>query len=300
MKAWFKAHKGQIILNLITILIIGSMLTIYGVKAASQRQASPGGFNPGVFSYQGYLSDKNGQPLTGEYPMVFRLYDQPTGGTVLWEEYREGPNQVPVIDGQVALLLGNLAPIPLEVWDHPQLYLEIVIANDSPLSPRVLLSAVPYAIHSNIADVSKALAPNAIQTDKIHPILLETFSTATTTNHTNNSIPTGEEINFACDSSCIVQIQHRGLVQYQHGKRVDVIVRVDGQLAMSEIVTPGPGNFGNVTGFAYMMLSPGNHTVKSLFADCPFDGENETTYYYGDTSGIFGRLSVLIWDSPAD
>ena len=68
MKAWFKAHKGQIILNLITILIIGSMLTIYGVKAASQRQALPGGFNPGVFSYQGYLSDKNGQPLTGEYP----------------------------------------------------------------------------------------------------------------------------------------------------------------------------------------------------------------------------------------
>ena len=167
MKAWFKAHKGQIILNLITILIIGSMLTIYGVKAASQRQALPGGFNPGVFSYQGYLSDKNGQPLTGEYPMVFRLYDQPTGGTVLWEEYREGPNQVPVIDGQVNLMLGNITPIPESVWGYPQLYLGIVVGQDTELTPRTLISAVPFAFKAKVADLAFSVAPDSITSAEI-------------------------------------------------------------------------------------------------------------------------------------
>lgn len=171
MKAWFKAHKGQIILNLITILIIGSMLTIYGVKAASQRQASPGGFNPGVFSYQGYLSDKNGQPLTGEYPMVFRLYDQPTGGTVLWEEYREGPNQVPVIDGQVNLMLGNITPIPESVWENQQLFLGIMIGQDAELLPRAIISAVPFAFRAAISNSTRDISDNTITVDKLseHP-----------------------------------------------------------------------------------------------------------------------------------
>jgi len=71
----------------------------------SVRAADP---NPPEFmTYQGFLVDANGQPLApnnpANYPVIFRIYDQATGGTKLWSE-----QQIVTIDkGNFSVLLGE-------------------------------------------------------------------------------------------------------------------------------------------------------------------------------------------------
>jgi hypothetical protein len=62
---------------------------------------------PEFMTYQGFLVDANGQPLApnnpANYPVVFRIYDQATGGVRLWSE-----QQIVTIDkGNFSVLLGE-------------------------------------------------------------------------------------------------------------------------------------------------------------------------------------------------
>jgi hypothetical protein len=71
--------------------------------AARAADARP----PELMTYQGFLVDANGQPLApnnpANYPVVFRIYDQATGGAKLWSE-----QQIVTIDkGNFSVLLGE-------------------------------------------------------------------------------------------------------------------------------------------------------------------------------------------------
>jgi hypothetical protein len=71
--------------------------------AARAADARP----PEFMTYQGFLVDANGQPLApnnpANYPVIFRIYDQATGGTKLWAE-----QQIVTIDkGNFSVLLGE-------------------------------------------------------------------------------------------------------------------------------------------------------------------------------------------------
>lgn len=56
------------------------------------RSLQPATASTGTIAYQGRLADANGNPLTGTYHMIFRLYDVATGGAPLWEDGRSsGP-----------------------------------------------------------------------------------------------------------------------------------------------------------------------------------------------------------------
>lgn len=41
---------------------------------------------PQTMSYQGVLTDANGNPVNGSVSLTFKLYDAATGGTNPWEE----------------------------------------------------------------------------------------------------------------------------------------------------------------------------------------------------------------------
>ena len=71
--------------------------------AARAADARP----PEFMTYQGFLVDANGQPLApnnpANYPVIFRIYDQATGGAKLWAE-----QQIVTIDkGNFSVLLGE-------------------------------------------------------------------------------------------------------------------------------------------------------------------------------------------------
>ena len=78
---WFLPNGGTVV---IVVLLIASQ-SIWSVPWRSRS-----GTSTSTITYQGRLTDPDGIPLTGQFNMVFRLYDGKTGGTSLWEEDRTG------------------------------------------------------------------------------------------------------------------------------------------------------------------------------------------------------------------
>lgn len=108
-------------------------------------EATPVSAQVTAFSYQGRLSDTNGQPLNGNYDFQFRLFDAPTGG-----------GQVPVVPVSPDVTVSNgLFTTGLDfgnnVFDGTTYWLEIAVqphtgGGFATLSPRQLILPAPYAI----------------------------------------------------------------------------------------------------------------------------------------------------------
>ena len=103
---------------------------------------------PRQISYQGRLTDTAGQPVSdGSYVMDFAIYPSQSGGTPVWQESRR---VVGVSGGLFTTVLGKEIPLPdsglpVTAW------LETKV-NGFPLSPRVRLVSVPFALRSLTAE----------------------------------------------------------------------------------------------------------------------------------------------------
>jgi hypothetical protein len=97
-----------------------------------------------TMNYQGYLTGSSGNPLDGNYDMVFSLWDAEAAGTGTMEWGTETHNDVPVSKGLFSVVLGET--VPMDPWADfdEQLYLQITV-NGTTL-PRQMLRAVPYAM----------------------------------------------------------------------------------------------------------------------------------------------------------
>lgn len=115
---------------------------------------------PRLLNYQGKLTDGRGSAVSGQYAMVFRLYDQVTGGSLLWSESLT----VSVRGGVFNVVLGQVNPVPAALGSS-QLYLEAAVGG-VPLLPRTALGMVPYALAAAKVDTggvdALALAPNSV------------------------------------------------------------------------------------------------------------------------------------------
>jgi hypothetical protein len=147
-----KNHKFQILLNVVTIVIVGLMLL------ASRALAAPGGTPDAqtsgmdVLAYQGTLVDAAGTPVSGSVGMVFRIYNHPTEGGALWAEAHTGANAVPVQNGLFNVTLGSLTPISDPVWQADPLYLGVQIEGESEMTPREAIHLLPPRIEMGSLD----------------------------------------------------------------------------------------------------------------------------------------------------
>lgn len=91
-----------------------------------------------TISYQGYLTDATGDPLTSTLTMVFRLYDADAGGTAVWSS---GNVDVDVAEG----LFNVLLDVEQADFTGQGLWLEMTVDGEV-LSPRQALLAAPYAL----------------------------------------------------------------------------------------------------------------------------------------------------------
>ncbi|HVK36969.1 MAG TPA: tail fiber domain-containing protein [Candidatus Kapabacteria bacterium] len=140
-------HRPLAALALIALVLAGSALPM---RLAAQTAP------PRLLSYQGVLSDDTRTAVPdGSYPITFRIYAQPTGGAVLWEE----KTTVATIDGVFETVLGATTPITL-AFDVPY-WLAIELAGDAEMTPRVQLVSAPYAIRSLTADTAMQLDAGA-------------------------------------------------------------------------------------------------------------------------------------------
>ena len=111
---------------------------------------------PKTINYQGVLTDAEGNAVVdGVYEITTALYDVVVGGTPLWQETQS----VNVFKSTFSAILG--AGTALELPFDEQYFLGISIEGGAELTPRVSLSALPYSMSSNNADMLGGLHMDA-------------------------------------------------------------------------------------------------------------------------------------------
>ena len=143
--------KIQVVAQIVGLVTI-AVLSVLGVLALAGKSApilmALGSTNlsrvPNVINYQGMLRRPDGTPVNGEYDMTFRLYDEPTLGTVL---HTETLAEVVVHDGLFTVLLGDAEGNPINpVAFRNRLYVGIQVGSDAEMTPRQRIAPVPYAV----------------------------------------------------------------------------------------------------------------------------------------------------------
>lgn len=97
---------------------------------------------PNTISWQGVITDSEGELLTGNYNITVKIFDAHTAGNELWSETH---NSVNVYNGLVNLILGSVEEFDLNFTE--QYWLEIKVGDGTPLS-RIALNTVPYSFYS--------------------------------------------------------------------------------------------------------------------------------------------------------
>jgi hypothetical protein len=114
---------------------------------------------PSTLSYQGVLQDGAGNPVPdGNYSLTFRIYNIATGGTALWAENQT----LAVQDGILNAVLGNTTTLNLPF--NVKYWLGISVAAEAELTPRVELTASPYAMRAARADSAGLTLPYHVTT----------------------------------------------------------------------------------------------------------------------------------------
>jgi len=104
---------------------------------------------PQFVSYQGYMLDETGEPVSGSVNMEFRFYDTSESTAPFWESTEA--DQVEVQDGVFHTRIG---PIESAALDGGEVYMGITILSEDPdepsseMKPRLKLLSVPFSIAS--------------------------------------------------------------------------------------------------------------------------------------------------------
>lgn len=133
------------------ILILLSLLCFMSVSVFGQAI-------PKQFDYQGVLKTSAGGIVPdGNYPMTFRIYNDPTGGTALWTETQT----VAVANGIFSVHLGSNTPIAGVPFNRIH-FLGITLGTEPELLPRTMLTPSPYSF------MSMDIMDEAVTTTKIN------------------------------------------------------------------------------------------------------------------------------------
>ena len=104
---------------------------------------------PDFIGYQGFLTDEEGDPVSGYVNIQFTIYDSEEEGTSLWEEGQS----VLATDGLISTTLGISTPLTPDVFTSGTAYLEVEIDGDVML-PRLPMGSVPYCFYADNAPTS--------------------------------------------------------------------------------------------------------------------------------------------------
>jgi hypothetical protein len=110
------------------------------------KTQNPTDQTPYKVTVQGRLTDPAGNPITSQVNVTFKLYSVASGGSAI---FSEGPTSVtPDTRGLLTYQLGSSTAMTSALVSQfaNSLYLGITVGTDSEMSPRILLTAAPYAL----------------------------------------------------------------------------------------------------------------------------------------------------------
>ncbi|MBC8216585.1 MAG: hypothetical protein H8E64_08770 [Candidatus Marinimicrobia bacterium] len=105
---------------------------------------------PTMISFQGYITDANGQSVVdGAHVVNFEMYSALTGGTAFWSE----EHTLEITGGVLSVNLGSVNPVDLSQSESESVYLEITIDSET-LSPRQEITSSMFAITAGSSQIS--------------------------------------------------------------------------------------------------------------------------------------------------
>ncbi len=103
-----------------------------------------------MMSYQGLLTDEVGTPVADDFYMItFRLFTSETGGIAIWTEQH---SDVQTTDGKFGVLLGSYVHLSETTVSGNDLFLEVQVGADDPMTPRAQIGSVPKAMTASRVD----------------------------------------------------------------------------------------------------------------------------------------------------
>ena len=102
---------------------------------------------PRVINYQGRLTDKDDNPLTGNFLVTFRFYDAEKEGQPIWEE----GHILSIRNGMFNVLMGSVKPLEMDF--NKDLWLGMEVASDGEMTPRIKLASSVYALNAKSIDM---------------------------------------------------------------------------------------------------------------------------------------------------
>lgn len=118
---------------------------------------------PQTILYQGRLTNMSGRPLIDSTVVTFTIYNTAVGGEMIWTETHD---LKPDDFGLFTVELGSILPLDGSIIDGQKLYLGIMIESSTEMSPRQLLTSVPYAVNAGIAQTLNS-------TTRLKPSIIE-------------------------------------------------------------------------------------------------------------------------------
>jgi len=108
------------------------------------------GDDPKLINFQGLLRDGSGNPVVnGVYVIRFRIYDDSTAGSNLWEEF----DDVQTTNGLFNVRLGDTTDLPNGLFEGSvNRFVGVKVGGDPESSPRTRLISVPFAFHALKSD----------------------------------------------------------------------------------------------------------------------------------------------------
>ena len=116
-----------------SLLVTGLLLVLFSYSFSQV---------PLMINYQGKLTMSSGAPLDTTISMVFSIYADSAGTTLLWTETQ---GAVVVNKGAFNVLLGSTTPIGYLVFDGTARWLGVKVGGDPEITPRLPMVSVPYA-----------------------------------------------------------------------------------------------------------------------------------------------------------
>lgn len=123
-----------------------STLTLIAVLIYTVGLASSAGANvPRQFSFQGKVTDNNGNAAAGPVDLSIKLYDSPVTNLLLWSESHAG---VALDNGVFTILVGSATAggVPEIAINRPEVWLGISVNGAAELTPRTRIVSAPYAL----------------------------------------------------------------------------------------------------------------------------------------------------------